>query len=82
MRKYDTTEKQKLIKVVCNKCGNELKIENGMLKEGHYQGEVNWGYFSNKDGMCHSFDLCEKCYDAIVSSFCVPIDERLESELV
>ena len=28
-----------------------------------------WGYPSEKDGECHSFDLCEPCYDKMTAAF-------------
>ena len=49
--------------------------------EGCFQGDVRFGYFSNKDGTRHSFDLCEECYDKMIREFSVPVDEEEMSEL-
>jgi hypothetical protein len=38
--------------------------------KAHLLGD--WGYGSNKDNETHSSDLCEPCYDGIVSTFAIP----------
>jgi len=82
MRKYQTGQDRKLAQVVCNKCGRELKVEDGYLKEGCFSAEAVFGYFSKKDGVRHSFDLCEECYDAFVAGFCLPVEAEEKSELL
>ena len=52
MRKYSENTKE-LEKAVCNFCGKELLVENGILKEGICSVDVTWGYFSKKDTMIH-----------------------------
>lgn len=68
--------------VICNKCGRELAGSPELLKEGVCSVEVNWGYFSRKDGENHQFNLCEDCYDELVKSFRIPIRIRERTELV
>ncbi len=82
MRKYHKSEEKKLIQVVCNKCGRSLRLENGCLKEGCFSAEAAFGYFTRKDGTVHRFDLCEDCYDSIVSQFAVPVEEETVTELL
>lgn len=82
MQKYEGTQDRKLIRVVCNKCGRSLKVEDGYLKEGCFSAETAFGYFSRKDGMSHRFDLCEDCYDEMISQFMVPVEEREGAELL
>ena len=41
-----------------------------------------WGYFSNKDGTRHQFDLCEDCYDRFVKELSIPITESENNELL
>ena len=72
MRRYVDGQDRKLMKVVCNKCGRQLKMENGYLKEFCFTGDAVFGYFSHKDGTAHHFDLCEDCYDALTAQFAVP----------
>ncbi len=81
MRKYIEECKMEITEVFCNKCGKKLVVENGILKEGCFVGNHVFGYFSNKDGMRHTFDLCETCYDAWVQAFAIPVDETEENEL-
>ena len=69
-------------KVVCNQCKKELKNQNGVLKEGCLSVDQVFGYFSRKDGIRHRFDLCEDCYDKLVQSFVLPVEETPENELL
>lgn len=82
MRKYLDANKNTLDKIVCNQCGRELKLENGMVMEGVYQGDVRWGYFSERDGEHHSFDLCESCYERLISGFLIPVAAEEQTELL
>lgn len=81
MRSYQDENEITLKEVVCNRCGKMLKIENGMIKEGCFSADTVFGYFSQKDGMRHRFDLCEACYDAILTDFAIPVSETEEKEL-
>ncbi len=82
MRNYTDENRQILSKVVCNRCGKELTVESGIVKEGYFQGDNLFGYFSNKDGVKHSFDLCEECYDKMIKSFVIPVEEEEVNELL
>lgn len=68
-------------RLVCNACGKGLRTENGILKEDIFEGRKEWGFFSNKDMVRHSFLLCEACYDRITSSFAIPPAEEEVTEL-
>ncbi|MED9904175.1 MAG: hypothetical protein UFG06_08310 [Lachnospiraceae bacterium] len=81
MRKYKDENKMQLTEVICNKCGRKLTVENGIIKEGHFSADTVFGYFSEKDGTRQKFDLCEKCYDAIIKEFSIPVCEIEEKEL-
>ncbi len=80
MRNY--SDNKELVSVICNKCKKELRVENGILKEGCFNGNVQFGYFSNKDGKKHSFDLCEECYDKMIKEFVIPVEEEEILELI
>ncbi len=74
MKKYTEGKECELMLVCCNLCGRELKVENGILKEGCFHGENKFGYFSTKDNELHSFDLCENCYRKMIAQFRIPVD--------
>lgn len=80
MRIYN--EQKQLTMIQCNCCKKELQLENGIVKEGCFCVDYTWGYFSNKDGMCHKFDLCEACYDRFVKELAIPVTETEKSELL
>ena len=69
-------------KVFCNKCGKKIKLDKGIVQEGIFDLEYMWGYFSKKDGEIHSFDLCEECYDKMISEFDIPVDVRESNEMI
>lgn len=82
MRRYEDGQDKKLVQAVCNRCGRKLKLENGILREGCFAADVRFGYFSRKDGITHHFDLCEDCYDEMISQFRVPVDVAENTELL
>ena len=82
MRKYLDENKNELVAVVCNGCGKHLLVENGILKEGCFEADAVFGYFSKKDGQIHSFDLCEECYDKLIAGFRIPEQRREATELL
>ena len=75
MREYLNLQENEISKVFCNQCGKELTVENGYVMDGSFAVDYGFGYFSNKDGEKHSWDLCDDCYDELVKSFKIPITE-------
>lgn len=73
MKKYNDNE---LAAVYCNCCGKKLKVEHGIVKEGVFMADILWGYFSEKDGEQHDFDICENCYDLLIEKFRIPVERR------
>lgn len=80
MREY--IEDRKLTKVVCNACGKNLLVENGILKEECIHVDHDFGFFGSKDGESDSFDLCEACYEKLIAGFAVPVERRERKELL
>ena len=66
----------------CNMCGREINVEKGIAREGVLSVEQNWGYFSEKDGQIHSFELCEKCYDELTARFRIPVTVKKQTEML
>ena len=80
MRVYE--EKRELTEIVCNACGKKMLVENGILKEECIHVEHDFGFFGEKDGESDRFDLCEACYEKLISGFAVPVDRRERKELL
>ena len=80
MRQYACKEKteKEVAKIICNRCGKEIEVINGIPREEVLTVEKRWGYFSGKDSEVHEFDLCEQCYDELVRSFQIPVDKEEE----
>lgn len=80
MRKYK--EDRELTRVVCNACGKNLLVENGILKEECIHVDHDFGFFGERDGESDSFELCEACYEKLIAGFSVPVDRRERKELL
>ena len=80
MRVYD--EEKELVTVVCNACGKNLLVKNGILKEECIHVDHDFGFFGAKDGESDKFDLCEACYEKMIAGFSVPVDRRERKELL
>ena len=76
MRQFRTEleEKNKVEKIICNKCGKEIWVHGGIPQEDVLEVEKRWGYHSRKDNQVDRFDLCEDCYDELVESFQIKIE--------
>ena len=72
MRKYG--KDGRLDCVICNRCGKNLAVKHGIVREGVFTSDHRWDFFSEKDGEIHHFDLCEDCYDEMTAEFRIPVD--------
>ena len=52
MRQYNIQETKEVTKIICNKCGKEIAVENGMAKEDTLSVQKRWGYFSERTMKC------------------------------
>lgn len=68
--------------IFCNCCGKKIRQENNILLEDVLCVKKSWGYFSEKDGSVHEFDLCEGCYDRLVKQFVLPVKISGQKELL
>ena len=80
MKKYKSNGD--LETVICNCCGKKLVVEGGIIREGVISVNHAWDFFSEKDGEVHHLDLCESCYDELVSQFRIPVDVEERTELL
>ena len=76
MRRYTMKDTETIF---CNGCGKEIVIKDGMMREDLLSVEKRWGYFSGKDNEVHRFDLCEECYDRMISQFVIPVEKENEA---
>lgn len=59
-------------RIVCNGCGKEIKIVNGIAGQDYLSIKKEWGYFSGKDGKLQELILCEACWDELLSRLKIP----------
>ena len=75
MREYKNKEAKILDRIICNGCGKVITVRRGMPMEGVFSVHQVWEYMSGKDGEIDRFDLCEDCYDELVSGFRIQIED-------
>lgn len=80
MRQYrkKVKETNEIDKIICNRCGKEILVMDGVPTEDVLLVEKVWGYFSKKDNRKDSFDLCEQCYDELTGEFRIPIHSEMK----
>lgn len=81
MEKYKEKDEGRA-RIECNQCGKEILTKGELLREDILSVTKNWGYFSSKDGIRHSWKLCEACYDRFVQGFLIPAEETDMTELL
>lgn len=69
-------------KIVCNKCGRILKMENGIIHEDFIHVRKAWGYFSKKDGNTQEFIICEDCLEKLEQEFAIPSKKYETTEMI
>ena len=52
MRQYNIQETKEVTKIICNKCGKEIAVENGMAKERYAFCAETVGYFRKRTMKC------------------------------
>ena len=82
MNRADDVKLKENKSVCCNSCGKQMKVENGILKEDAFEAIKEWGYFSERDMEVHHFNLCEDCYNKLISEFCIPVEVRKKLEVL
>ena len=61
---------------------NERKGKKIELQEEYVRIEQRWGYFSKKDGVLQTGNICEDCFERIMENFKVPFAEEEITELL
>ena len=60
--------------IICNRCGKSCVSPHHSDQTGKvtcYESATlmaNWGYGTDKDGETHRANLCESCYDYVISA--------------
>ncbi|MCC8082357.1 MAG: hypothetical protein LIO80_10205 [Lachnospiraceae bacterium] len=67
--------------VYCNCCGKELQTETGSQMEDYFHMQKTWGYFSRKDGVTQTADICEDCLDRWILRFQIAPEDAEKTEL-
>ena len=55
-------------RVICNICGHEIPKDRFGYFQDYVHIDKTWGYNSDKDGENVCIDICQDCFDKIISS--------------
>lgn len=68
MKKYKKVLKNEISDVICDVCSRSCLKSPGVPYSSEFASlNAEWGYWSRKDGQNASLDLCEDCFDKIIS---------------
>ena len=67
-KEQKTIEIIKTLDIVCNKCGKSLRIDDYNCFAGGAV-KVDFGYGSVNDGEIKKFEICDDCYNELISTF-------------
>lgn len=82
MKMAENGNKKGQVPLYCNSCGKSIKVEKGILMEDAFEATKEWGYFSHRDMEVHHFNLCEDCYDKLISEFKIPVEVKKKLEVL
>ena len=82
MKRAGSYKMESNVPLLCNCCGRSIKKENGILMEDAFEATKEWGYFSGRDMEVHHFNLCEECYERLISEFKIPVEVRKKLEVL
>lgn len=71
MKQYKTIQVQKQVPehIICNCCGQEIKITQQHPYPQYVSIRKEWGFDSDYDGELHEIDLCQECYGKWIQTF-------------
>jgi len=67
MRTYKTEPKKVIDEIICDVCGESCTITEPVHEHEYAELTAVWSYFSDKDGKKFNIDLCENCFDDVLS---------------
>lgn len=59
--------------IICNCCGEPIN-KYQIFTNDYISFQKQWGYNSDYDNKKHKFDICQNCYQKIISNFKIPIE--------
>jgi hypothetical protein len=67
MRTYKTKPKKVVDEILCDCCGESCTTTEPVVEHEYATIEATWGYFSDQDGKQFNIDLCENCFNDVLS---------------
>lgn len=67
MRSFQSKEIKVVDKIYCDMCGQSCTITEPCIEHEYAKIEATWGYFSNQDGTQYDIEICESCFNQVLS---------------
>lgn len=67
MRTYKEEVKKVLDEIRCDCCDESCTITEPVIEHEYGELIATWGYFSDQDGSQYNIDLCENCFNDVLS---------------
>jgi len=71
MKTYKKKLTNVIDKILCDCCGQSCTKEIATIKPSfdheYATIEATWGYFSNQDGLQYDIQICENCFNEVVT---------------
>jgi hypothetical protein len=64
MRTYKTELKKVVDKIYCDACGEDCSKS---IDHEYAELIASWGYCSKQDGMQYNIEMCENCFDEVLT---------------
>ena len=64
MRTYKTEPKKVVDKIYCDACGEDCSKS---IDHEYAELTASWGYCSKQDGMQYNIEMCENCFDEVLT---------------
>lgn len=67
MRTYKTEPKKVVDTILCDVCGASCTITEPVVEHEYAELIATWGYFSYRDGQQFNIELCENCFNDVLT---------------
>lgn len=67
MRTYKTEPKKVVDEILCDVCGESCTVAEPIVEHEYAELIATWGYFSDQDGTQYNIELCENCFNDVLT---------------
>jgi hypothetical protein len=67
MKTYKEEVRKVVDEILCDCCGESCTVTEPVVEHEYAELIATWGYFSDQDGSQYNIDLCENCFNDVLS---------------